>query len=117
MGLGPVDGGAGGGRAADRLLAQLAAAERALKRTMYAKLYHHPRQLEVAEKATRVVAGLAEAYLADPALLPEHWRAGLPDDALSRMRLTGDFIAGMTDRYALARYREVVGPIALPGAA
>ena len=93
---------------------EMAAAERALKRFMYARLYHHPRQLEVAGIAARVVAGLAEAYLADPRLLPENWASALPDGEPDRTRAVGDFIAGMTDRYALARYREIVGPVALP---
>ncbi len=92
----------------------MAMAERALKRFMYARLYHHPRQLEVAEQAGEIVAGLAEAYLTDPALLPERWREALPPDETDRIRHIGDFIAGMTDRYAVARYREVVGPVEMP---
>jgi dGTPase len=90
------------------------AEERALKRFMYARLYHHPRQLEVAEKAGEIVAGLAGAYLANPDLLPDHWRAALPAKEPERTRHIGDFIAGMTDRYAVARYREVVGPVDMP---
>ena len=92
----------------------MAAAERSLKRFMYAHLYHHPRQLDVAEHAGGIIAGLAQAYLADPDLLPDHWRAALPADEPGRTRHIGDFIAGMTDRYAVARYREVVGPVEMP---
>jgi dGTPase len=92
----------------------MAAAERELKRFMYANLYHHPRQLEVAEQARGIVAGLAAAYLADSASLPETWRASLPAAEPERTRHIGDFIAGMTDRYAVARYREVVGPVEMP---
>jgi len=94
----------------------MAACERALKRTLYARLYHHPRQLEVATTARSVVAGLTERYLGDPALLPESWRDGPAADEPWRTRLVSDFIAGMTDRYALARYRELVGPVTLPAA-
>lgn len=92
----------------------MAVAERALKRFMYARLYHHPRQLDVADRAGAIIAGLAHAYLADPGLLPEHWRAALPADEPDRTRHIGDFIAGMTDRFAVARYREVVGPVEMP---
>jgi len=88
--------------------------ERALKAFMYAELYHHPRQLAVAEQAKAVVAGLFEAYRADPAGLGEGWRATLPHDEPARSRHIGDFIAGMTDRYAIARYREMVGPVDMP---
>jgi dGTPase len=92
----------------------MAAAERSLKRFMYATLYHHPQQLAVAEQAERIVAGLAETYLADPTALPPEWRARLPAEEPARTRHIGDFIAGMTDRFAVARYRELVGPVEMP---
>ncbi len=88
--------------------------ERGLKRFMYASLYHHPLQLAAAEQARIVVAGLFAAYHADPALMPDTWPARLPSEEPWRSRHIADFIAGMTDRYAVARYREVVGPIDLP---
>lgn len=88
--------------------------ERTLKRFMYAQLYHHPRQLEAARIAQGIVAGLFAAYRDDPALLPEDWQQRLPADEPWRSRHVADFIAGMTDRYAIARYREVVGKIDLP---
>ena len=88
--------------------------ERALKRFMYAELYQHPLQLAVAEQATRVVAGLFAAYTQDSALLPEGWRARLPNDEPDLSRHISDFIAGMTDRFAIKCYRAVVGPIDLP---
>jgi hypothetical protein len=87
----------------------MAGEERAFKRFMYARLYHHPHQLAVAERARGIVAGLAAAYDADDRLLPEGWRARMPADEPWRTRHIADFIAGMTDRYAIARYREVVG--------
>jgi dGTPase len=78
---------------------------------MYANLYHHPKQLGLAEKAGHIIAGLAAAYAADPGLLPDRWRAMLPEAEPDRTRHIGDFIAGMTDRFAISRYREIVGPI------
>ncbi|HWI86725.1 MAG TPA: deoxyguanosinetriphosphate triphosphohydrolase [Sphingomonas sp.] len=92
----------------------MATAERELKRFMYARLYHNPQQIMVAEQAHRIVAGLAQAYIADPQALPETWRARLPIDEPARTRHIGDFIAGMTDRYAVARYREAIGPVEMP---
>jgi dGTPase len=89
-------------------------AERDLKRFMYANLYHHPRQLEAAGIAARIVSGLFAGYTAAPEALPAEWRATLPADEPSRSRHLADFIAGMTDRYAIARYRELVGVIDLP---
>lgn len=89
-------------------------AERLLKRFMYANLYHHPSQLAAAAIARDIVSGLFAAYDADPALLPEEWRARLPAAQPQRSRHIADFIAGMTDRYAIRCYRRAVGPIDLP---
>ncbi len=88
------------------------AAERDLKRFMYRKLYHHPRQMAVAEQAKAIVAGLYAAYDETPAALPEKW--AIERDGIAKARNIGDFIAGMTDRYAVARYRELVGPVEIP---
>jgi len=88
--------------------------ERGLKRFMYANLYHHPLQLAAADRARVVVAGLFAAYHADPSLMAGEWPDRLPPDEPWLSRHIADFIAGMTDRYAIARYRDVVGPIDLP---
>ena len=105
-------------RAAGQALAGFSPAlrdeERDLKRFMYANLYHHPLQLEAAAVAGTVVGGLFAAYRAAPGTLPPGWRDRLPDAEPARSRHIADFIAGMTDRYAIARYREVVGPIDPP---
>ncbi|WP_340315059.1 deoxyguanosinetriphosphate triphosphohydrolase [Rhizorhabdus argentea] len=102
-------------RAAGRALIgfsdEMASREKALTRFMYANLYHHPQQLDIAARTGRVIAGLADAYKGDPGRLPAHWRETMPQAEPGRTRHIGDFIAGMTDRYALSRYRELVGPI------
>ena len=59
-----------------------------------------------------MLAGLFAAYRDDPARLPPEWRPASADPA-AVLRAVGDFIAGMTDRYAVRRYRELVGPVAL----
>ena len=94
--------------------AEMRDAERSLKRFMYRNLYHHPRQLEAARIAGELVAGLFAAYRDDPRLMPPDWYGRLPADDPARSRHIADFIAGMTDRYAVTRYREAVGPIDLP---
>jgi dGTPase len=98
-------------RAAGRQLAgfsdALAVEERQLKRFLYARLYDLPELKPVRIEAERVVANLAAAYRADPSLLPELWQSG-------GERGIGDFIAGMTDRFAIARHEELIGPVNLP---
>jgi dGTPase len=88
--------------------------ERDLKRFMYANLYHHPLQLAAAEAAQGIVSGLFAAYHADPRTMGVEWAGDVPGDEPGRSRHIADFIAGMTDRYAVARYRELVGAIDLP---
>lgn len=100
-------------RRADRALAgfspALASEERRLKRFMYRKLYNHPDQLAAAERARDVVARLFAAYEQDHALLPESWRTTLPERAPARARHIADFIAGMTDRFAIEQCAQVYG--------
>jgi dGTPase len=88
------------------------AEEAELKRFLYARLYNAPQLLAVRKEAQRVVADLANAYRADPDLLPPEWR--IESDETLRLRTIADFIAGMTDRFAIARHRELVGPVELP---
>ena len=64
--------------------------------------------------AVQANAGVFDAYRADPSLMQGDWPHRLPPDEPWRSRHVADFIAGMTDRYAIARYREIVGRIDLP---
>jgi dGTPase len=87
---------------------EMAAAERALKRVLYGELYRHASVLAVREKAAKVVEDLFLVYADDPALLPEAWRDP-GDGETRRLRRTCDYIAGMTDRFALGEHRRLVG--------
>ena len=107
-------------RAAGRTLGgfspELAAQERELKRFMYTNIYHHPEQLAAAEAANRVVADLFAAYAADPRLMGDDWSARLPHEECATNRHIGDYIAGMTDRFAIDRYADIFGRDAVPAA-
>lgn len=85
------------------------AAERRLKAFMYAKLYYHPEQTATADKADTVIAQLWDAYCEDPARMGSGWTGSLPADEPHRSRHIADYIAGMTDRFALERVREIYG--------
>jgi dGTPase len=61
------------------------------------------------ERGRSVIAKLFAAYHQDPKLLPEPWRLALPVREPERSRHMADFIAGMTDYYAIERYREIFG--------
>lgn len=105
-------------RSAGRMLARfsddMAAAERRLKKFMYANLYHHPSQLAAADGAHAVVTGLFAAYSGDAALLPDEWRDNRPVEEPARTRHIGDFLAGMTDRFAVSEYARIYGRGAVP---
>jgi len=100
------------GRALVGFSDETAAEERELKQFLYSRLYGSPELERVRVQAQRVVSDLAAAYRADPALLPRQWQSG--GDEIERTRTIGDFIAGMTDRFAIARHEELVGPANLP---
>jgi dGTPase len=91
---------------------ELAVEERELKRFLYARLYDLPELKPVRQEAERVVSNLASAYRADPGLLPEWWQRGGNQE--QQLRNIGDFVAGMTDRFAIARHEELIGPVNLP---
>ena len=95
---------------------EVALAETRLKRFMYARLYHHESQLEAAAAARDVVVQLFAAYWEDPGAMGGDWRHRLPETDAARARHIGDYIAGMTDRYAIDRFGEIHGRAAVPEA-
>ncbi|HET6389056.1 MAG TPA: deoxyguanosinetriphosphate triphosphohydrolase [Hyphomicrobium sp.] len=79
-----------------------------LKNFLFKAVYHHRRVLDVMEKAENVVRDLFQKYYCDPASLPGGWREaqrGLDDRY--RARVACDYLAGQTDRYALAEHRRL----------
>ena len=79
-----------------------------MKTFLYANLYRHPDVMRVRADADRIVRDLFSAYFADPRLMPEGWREGLDraTDAI-KARDVADFLAGMTDTYALKEHRRL----------
>jgi dGTPase len=96
-------------RRADRALVgfspALAEADAAIKGFLYPRMYHHPRIARVMTDAERVVRELFEHYVAKPEDMPLEWASGAGDaDSHGAVRRIADFIAGMTDRYALIEH-------------
>src|SRR6478752_6001111 len=82
-------------------------ADRDIKGFLYPRMYRHDRVMRVMADAERVVHDLFEHYTATPADLPTEWGEGLDiTDAPARARRIGDYIAGMTDRYALVEHAK-----------
>ena len=96
--------------------AEMATAEREMKAFLYAQLYHHPEQIAVADAARTVVGGLFGAYRDERLPLEARWGGGLALDDTTRIRSIGDYVSGMTDRFATDRFVELFGRDALPPA-
>ena len=88
--------------------------ERDLKRFLYANMYENPVVADLSDACQTIVSALFGVYESDPKALPEDWRAALPSGNPGRARHVADFVAGMTDLYAIRAYRRLVGPIDLP---
>jgi dGTPase len=82
--------------------------DRAIKSFLKPHMYRHVRVMHVMDQASDVVRDLFARYSARPDDLPAEWREGLDrlDDA-ARARRIADFIAGMTDRFALAEHQRL----------
>jgi dGTPase len=80
-----------------------------LKRFLFQHLYRHYKVVRMATKAKRVVKELFEAYVENPRQLPPHILARGEGDGLKRV--VCDYIAGMTDRFALDEHRKLFDPL------
>jgi len=78
----------------------------ALKRFLYANLYRHFQVNRMRVKASRIVRELFDAFMLDPVLLPPDYQAA-EGDTLKQARKIADYIAGMTDRYAIREHRRI----------
>jgi dGTPase len=87
---------------------EVAQAERAVKAFLETRMYRHARVRRVMNDAAGVVRALFARFSADPHDLPPEWRDGLAGlDKPAQARRIADFIAGMTDRYALAEHARL----------
>ncbi|MFN3658959.1 MAG: deoxyguanosinetriphosphate triphosphohydrolase [Pseudolabrys sp.] len=83
----------------------MAEADKAIKGFLYPRMYRHARVMQVMNEAEQVVRDLFAHFSARPADLPEEWGEGLERMGESgRARRVADYIAGMTDRYALIEH-------------
>jgi dGTPase len=82
-----------------------------LRKFLFAHMYRHPSVNRKTSLARRVVADLFGLYLAEPNVMPLEWqaRAGGPSEAQTA-RTVCDYVAGMTDRYALEEHRALFSP-------
>jgi len=96
------------GRAMVVFSPEMAELEAELKALLYRNLYRNPTVMAVREGADQVVRDLFARYMADPAEMPEGWRGVLVNATETvKARHVADFLAGMTDTYALKEHRRL----------
>jgi len=99
-------------RRAGRLLVGLSPeikeGNRRLKRYLREYLYGHHRIEKMKDEARRMLVALVQRYLGNPRLLPEEFRGRI--ETLGPQRIIADYIAGMTDRYAIQEYERLLDP-------
>jgi dGTPase len=88
---------------------EMAKVDRAIKGFLYPRMYRHQRIMRIMGKAEKIVQDLFAHYVAHPVDLPSEWgleSSDHTDTAVSARRIA-DFIAGMTDRYALVEHARL----------
>lgn len=85
-----------------------------IKSYLFANLYRHWRVKRMRQKTIRVVRELFDIFMSDPGILPDDWRetAREAETETLRARVIADYIAGMTDRFALEEHRILTDPSA-----
>lgn len=87
---------------------EIAAADADIMRFLWERMYRHPGVVAVRKKADAIVNDLFAAFTAAPSRMPEEWSAGLDDAGEARIaRRVADYIAGMTDTYAVLAHRKL----------
>jgi dGTPase len=85
---------------------------RQLKDFLYKNMYRHWRVIRMAVKAERIISALFDAYRSESSMLPNHIQDTIEERGLERTIC--DYIAGMTDRYAIEEHRKLFDPEVLP---
>ena len=85
----------------------MAATDRAIKEFLWTNMYRHPRVIAVMDNAELVVRELFARFFVSPQDMPAEWAQGLDTDATLRARRVADFIAGMTDGFALSEHARL----------
>jgi dGTPase len=101
------------GRAMFAFSAPMAAAERDIKAFLFARMYRHPLVNRMRADADRIVRALYSAYVERPQEAPAFWTARA--EVIGPERAAADYLAGMTDRFALGEYRRLFDPEARLG--
>ena len=84
---------------------------KAIRSFLFHRMYRAPSVMEVRAKVTQVVQALFAAFIADPSLLPDEWQDAVraAADQTDLARVIADYVAGMTDRFAIQEHARLCG--------
>ena len=102
----PTCAGRGGG--SSPTAPEMAARVRELKDFLFRNMYRHYRVVRMGDKAGRLLRDLFESYVGEPRQLPPHFQGQLERDGVHRV--VCDYIAGMTDRFAVDEHQKLFDP-------
>ena len=114
-GAGSVEEVRGFGAPVIRFSPQMWADLRAIRAFLFARMYRHPDVMDMRDLTSRVVTELYELLIDAPTLMPADWAASAQGDRHHRAQVVGDYIAGMTDRYALQKHADLKGVATVAG--
>jgi dGTPase len=86
---------------------ELNAKQRVLKKFLMTHLYRHYRVMRMSAKAQRIIRDLFDVFMTDSRLLPTQFQSAETQTDIERARVVADYIAGMTDRYAIREHKRI----------
>ena len=88
---------------------EMAVTDRQIKKRLFSRIYRHPELMRVRANAAMIVSDLYQAYMVEPQLMQGHYWvdriAEMPQAV--KARHVGDYLAGMTDNYAISTHRRL----------
>jgi dGTPase len=96
------------GRTLIEFSAEMQSLEKELKQFLFANMYRHEKVLRLRTEAEQVVRDLFGRYVSEPAQMGREWSSDMADlDEFERVQRVSDFLAGMTDNFALVQHRRL----------
>ena len=79
-----------------------------LRQFLHARMYRHYRLNRIRSQARRILAEMFQLFMTEPGVLPTEWSSRLEGlDETGRARIICDYVAGMTDRFAIEEHRKL----------
>ena len=84
---------------------------KAIRSFLFHRMYRAPSVMVERARVTRMVNDLFPLFLSQPALLPAEWRSDIEaaQDEVTLARIVADYVAGMTDRFAIQEHARLIG--------